>query len=355
MLTVDRKALTRALKIVQPAVAKAASMPALFGVRLLATTEGLTLTASNLDLSIGTVIDADGDDLDVVANAATLRRIVGAGRESTIHLDVEDGHRLVLSSGASSSMPLIPDAFPNVTTLGDEVTEAKLTAEDMEQIARVLHAVSLDPQRVRLSGVHLAGCYAEATDSYRLARTTLSVELPDLLVQPSVLRSVIDHAVAPVGVASDGKRVQFTSGPTSWITSLIPQSDEAFPDIDRLLDWIKAKASAECAVSVPDLVDLLDRVRSLGPVSAASPAELNVEGSTLVASREIGGVGSIADDITVDGEMSTLRVNPSLLIDAIEHARADEVTLRKGEPGRPVLIEVDGYTAVVMPVAGTAK
>lgn len=272
MLTVDRKALARALKIVGPAVAKTSHIPALFGVHLVAGESALHLTASNLDLTIGTVLDAEMDDepFEVIASAATLGRILAAGRERDVHLAPNADGTMGIASGVTASMRTIAGTFPDVAQLGDDATEAELTAEDMEQIARVLHAVSLDTQRVRLCGIHLADQYAEATDSIRAARTTLSVELPDMLLPADVVRSVIEHAIAPVGVACDGKRAQFTSGPTSWITQLIPTVDEAFPDLTRLLAAIAGNCTTQVTVAAVDLIDLLDRLRSLAPVTASA-------------------------------------------------------------------------------------
>lgn len=94
MLTVDRKALARALKIVGPAVAKTSHIPALFGVHLVAGESALHLTASNLDLTIGTVLDAEMDDepFEVIASAATLGRILAAGRCGRRRIVAGTGH-----------------------------------------------------------------------------------------------------------------------------------------------------------------------------------------------------------------------------------------------------------------------
>lgn len=84
--------------------------------------------------------------------------------------------------------------------------------------------------------------------------------------------------------------------------------------------------------------------------TAPSPASLTTEGDYLIGNREVTGVGSMGDDISADGDLDEFRVNPSLMIDAVEHARVDDVTIRSAGPLRPALIETDGYVALVMPV-----
>lgn len=111
--------------------------------------------------------------------------------------------------------------------------------------------------------------------------------------------------------------------------------------------WAIACPNPECDV---DLLDVLDRVKSIAPVTAASPAILAAADGTLTARRDVPDVGDIVDEIAADGDMVEIALNPAYLTDAVEHARCDEVTLRTGDPLRPLLIESDGYVAACMPV-----
>lgn len=348
MLTVDRQAFTRALKTVQPAVAKTSNFPALYGIHLQTHDDVLRVTASNLDVTITTTLACTPGPFDVTAAASTLSRIVGAGRGGDLTLTADDG-TLRITAGVQASMRTIADGFPDVADLGADAVEAQLTAEDMESVARVAHAASLDQTRPLLTGVHFTAGHVEATDSYRLARATISDGLPEMLVTPDVMRSVLDHAVAPVDVRCDGKRAQFTSGATTWITQMIP-TEQPYPDTTRLLDSIADKLTASVTVSALDLIDVLDRIKSLGTVDARSPAILAATDGLLTARRTVTDVGDIADVIAADGDMGEMRLHPAYLADAVEHARCDEVTLRTVDPMRPLLIETDGYVAACMPV-----
>lgn len=350
MTTVDRKALTRAFKIVAPAVAKSSSVPQLFGTHLVADDGSLRLTASNLDFTIATTIDCTGDDFDVIASGATLGRLLTAGRGNDAEVTV-DGDVLHICAGIEADMRLIAGTFPSVEHLADDAMEVEFAAEDMESIVRVLHAVSLDTARTMLSTVHINGTHAEATDSYRLARCDLSVDVPDVMVPLDVMRSVIEHAVAPVGFVTDGKRAAFTSGPTTWTTALTLGD---FPDTQRLLDSIEPRLTNAATVDATDVVDLLDRLKVLGPIGPQSPAVISVQGDTLVGAREVKDVGHLSDTVPADGTMDAIALRPDFLADAIEHARIDSVTIRSGAPRRSVWIESPGYVAVVMPVGGAS-
>lgn len=347
MTTVDRPALGRALRIVQPAVAKTSPIPALHGVHLQADSGQLHVTASNLDLTIVTAVACDDDPLDVVAPPSTLARILAAGRGSDALIDVDDNDALHVCAGVTATMPTFHGDWPVADRLDSGADTADLTADDMESIGRVVHAASLDMSRPVLTGVHLAGGHATASDSYRLARCDVDVDMPAMLVPSSVLRAVVADASGPPTVAFDGRRASFTSGPTTW-TTMIVEGD--FPDVDRVIASTEVKLSDEVTVDAGDLIDLLDRLKSLAAATADSPAAISASGSSLHGRRDVRQVGELADDIPADGTMGEVHVRPDFLSEAVEHARSDTVTLRTAGRLHPVWVQSPGYLALVMPV-----
>lgn len=343
MIAVDRQSLIRAAKTVQPAVAKTSNVPSLYGIRLHTDGGMLRLTASNLDSTISTTVEYDGDPFDVVASASTLGRLLGAARAPFVELEHAVGS-LHVRSGIDATMPTIADAWPQIgdQVIGDSVV---FTAEDMERIGRVVHAASLDMGRPSLTAVHLAGRWAEATDSYRLARCALEVDVPDVSIPMPVLRFVIDGAESPVTFTTDGKRASFSSGPTTWTTSLIP---EEFRDVAPFVEG--ARRDKTSTVVAADLVDLLGAVLSLGTLDASSPAVIRADDGVMSARRSVRGVGEITDTVDASGGMDEIAVRPDFLVDAVTAAQVDFVEIHSAGPLRPLVVESPGFVALVMPV-----
>lgn len=354
MITVDRQALIRALKTVTPAVSRGGNVPALLGVRLLTTTEGLTATASNLDLTIGTVTDCDGEDLDVIVSAATLSRFAAASRGQRLTLTAEDG-TLHLDGGTKSTIRTIDATWPNVDTLQGSPEWVDLSAEDVDAIGRVIHAASADTTRGTLCGVHFNGSTVEATDSHRAARVQIDAELPEMLIEATALKSTLAECTSPFRVRSDGKRVEFSSGPTTVIIAMIPATSP-YPDISQLVARMEPKIVSRCTVDALDMLDLIERLRSVSVDSAESPLHVSMDDGQINVRRAVQGSGDIADDITphdgdiCTGDRSAIGIRATFLADAIENARVDQVVMESGGWAPPIFIRSERYTALVMPV-----
>jgi DNA polymerase-3 subunit beta len=169
----ERDVLVEALGISGRAVGRG-SLPGLSGVRAELEGDQLTLTGSDLDLTITMVVTVAGEADGVAVIPARLASdIVKALEPGAVSLSVE-ADELSISAGRSNfSIRLIAaDDFPQISGLPEE--SVSLPCDQLtEALRQVVPAASSDDSRPILTGVLLAaeadGLRLVATDSYRLS------------------------------------------------------------------------------------------------------------------------------------------------------------------------------------------
>ena len=153
------------------------TLPVLSGVRMDVSGDTLTVTGTDLELTIKLTVDVGGErDGAAVVPARLIGDIVKALPAGAVEIDLDsgDGGEMSISAGRSqfSVRPLALDDYPaQAEPTGEAVT---LPAETMvDALRQVVRAASTDDARAVLTGVLLAseddGVRMVATDSYRLA------------------------------------------------------------------------------------------------------------------------------------------------------------------------------------------
>lgn len=345
-ITFNRKALTAALKTVTPALPKLVNNPILTGVLIETSGGRAALTCTNLDLTITTRLDAEGDDGDAVVSASVLARIVGrlTGDEVCCELD-DDRSSLNLSSGrAKARLPTMPVAeWPHLKPLAGE--RFKLTPDDLDVIRRVTPAASDDTSRPALCGVHLEGTTVTATTSYHAARGTVPTEMPALTVPSTSLAAVLAQVDGELDVQHHIGRVCLSDGTTSWTARLI---EEQYPNVERLIP-----TDPVTKVTAP-VSQLLDAIRSAettrrddGPLHfTINEGEIVVRCVTL----DVGDV-TVSVDAEVDGPaVELVGYNPKFLVPLLQAVTEPEVTLDIVDHMKPMVIREGAWLGMIMPV-----
>ena len=171
----ERDVLVEALSTAGRAVStRGGNLPVLAGLRLELISDKLTVTGSDLDLTIVSEIQVSGsDDGLVVIPSKLVVDVVKAIEPGAIELELIEGD-IQISGGRSefSLRTIAAEEFPNIAKAdGEGVTiEAENLAQALDQ---VVPAASSDDSRPILTGVLMAaeadGLRLVATDGYRLA------------------------------------------------------------------------------------------------------------------------------------------------------------------------------------------
>ena len=333
------------------------------GILLALTGNQLTVTGTDLDLTIRTKVDVIGYEdgaavvparliVDAVRSLAAGAVTISA-KDETVEISL-DRAKFSLRTFAVVDYPKLPPV-PAPTT--------SLAALDLVSgLSQVVRASSNDEARPLLTGVlftsHEGTLRLVATDSYRLAvRDIPGVKTVgtdrDLLVPSKALVELQRAASslpleAEIGVAISDAEVCFIAGTTSIASRLI---DGNYPDYRGL---IPAQYPNQLRVAKDTLLTSLKRAKLLAS-DATSSVRLNMKEKGVDITTQSHDKGEVIDNVDGDynGEELTIAFNPNFLIEGIEAAPGDEIVLETSDSTRPAMVHgVDDtqYRYLLMPV-----
>jgi len=358
-LRCERDHLAEAFSTAGRATSSRSSLPVLSGLRLELAGDRLTVTGSDLDLTIRLSLSVGGerDGVAVVPAklAADIVRSLGSG---AVTLDA--GPDEVTISGGRSNFtvkPLTADDYPRLPTPA-EIGVSLPAAEFGDSLRQVVRAASSDELRQILTGVLLTaesgGLRLVATDSYRLAVR----DLPGTTVLASDQKVIVpSRALAEVQrLVGSGETVvlrlgereaTFDVGHTSLTTRLI---DGEFPNYRQL---IPASYPITMTIGREALLEAIRRVKIFARNAAPVRLSLTADGLSLTTvDREFGNAHEELDASLV-GDDVAVAFNPDYLAAGVEAIAADEVTLEVENGQRPAIIRGVGapdYLYLLMPV-----
>jgi DNA polymerase-3 subunit beta len=356
----ERDVLVEALGTTGRAVAnRGGSLPVLSGVRAELTGDRLSMTGSDLDLTISVEVTVSPDSEGVAVIPARLASdIVRALEPGAVVVEVEGDEARITSGRSQFSLRLLPaDEFPRLAEpAADAVT---LGAADFAAALRqVVPAASADDSRPILTGVLLAaeeaGLRLVATDSYRLAVR----DLPGT----SVLREgqqvlVPSRALAELGRALGsaeeitlrlGERdASFEVGGTRLTTRLI---EGEFPNYRGL---IPSSQPNRLTVGREPLLDAIRRVKLLAREATPVRLAMQADGLELIAVTQDVGQAHEELDAKYEGAELTVAFNPEYLLQGVEVTPGDEVSIETVDALKPAVIrslESSDFLYLLMPV-----
>ncbi len=355
----ERDDLVEALGTAGRAVAnRGGALPVLSGVRLELEGDTLRLTGSDLDLTIAvtTTVAGESDGVAVMPAkiASDVVRSLDSGR---VEIAVDGDEAQITSGRFASSIRLLPaDEFPRLARPADNAVT--LDAADLSSaLSQVVPAASSDDARPILTGVLMAaegtGLRLVATDSYRLAVRDLegSAVLDEgqtVLVPSRALRELVRAlGDGEVTLRLGEREATFEVGSTRVTTRLI---EGEFPNYRGL---IPSTYPNRMVVSREALGDAVRRVRLMAREATPVRLTMSAEGLELDAVTQDIGQARESVDATFDGTELTVGFNPDYLLDGIEVAPGDEITLETTDANKPaVLRSVDrrDFLYLLMPV-----
>lgn len=341
------------------ATSRTSTLPVLAGLRLDVAADTLTITGTDLELTIRLVTEVGGEvDGSAVVPARLVTDIVRALPAGTVTFESRDDDVLISAGRSNFSVrPFALDDYPAQNEPeGDYVSvSSELLASALRQVVR---AASTDEARPVLTGVLIAvdddGLRMVATDSYRLAVR----ELPEagilgagekVLVPGRALAELqrLLGSGSDVQVRFGDRAAQFKLGEAQLTTRLI---DGDFPNYRNLLP---SSHPNTLTIGREALLEALHRVRILAQDSKV--VRLSLGGDTVdltVVAQDVGNASETID-AKYEGTEMVVAFNPDFLAAGVEALDGDEVTLSLNDPGKPVVLRGvgdDAYLYLLMPV-----
>ncbi|MFP5486959.1 MAG: DNA polymerase III subunit beta [Acidimicrobiia bacterium] len=341
------------------ATSRTGTLPVLSGVRLDVDDETLTVTGTDLELTIRLSVPVHSDRAgSAVVPARLVGDIVKALPAGAVEISLADDE-MSISAGRSqfSVRPLSLSDYPaQVETDAEPVTLQ--SAQVSDALRQVVRAASTDDARAVLTGVLIAaeddGVKMVATDSYRLAvrdlpQTSMLAAGQKVLVPGRALAELqrILSGDAELSVRLGAREAVFESGTTRLTTRLI---EGEYPNYRNLLP---SSYPNVLTVGRDALLEALRRVKILAQDS--TPVRLTLGGETLQLTAITQDVGNAHEEIDAayDGAEMTVAFNPDYLMAGIDAVEGDEVTLATMDPMKPAVLRGvghDDYLYLLMPV-----
>lgn len=360
----ERDVLADALSSAGRAVAQRGALPVLAGVRLSLEGDQLTVTGSDLELtvSVQTAVAGLVDGVSVVPSRL-VNDIVKALEPGAVEFETT-AETARISSGRSefSLKPLPADEFPRVAAVeGDEVrfdSEALVGA-----LRQVLPAASTDDNRPILTGVLMAaegeGLRLVATDSYRLA----VVDMPGVSVMSSGKSTLVpSRALGELSKAlASGGEITMRLGERDASFAVTPDHTGSVSLTTRLIEGeypnyqglIPQDQPNLLTVTREPLIEALRRVKLMARDNTPVRLQMSSNGLELRAVTQDVGEGVESVDAAYTGEDLTVAFNPDYLLAGMECVSGDEVTLATTDSLKPAVVRDPGsenFLYLLMPV-----
>ena len=343
------------------------TMAALGHLLLEASGKHVKLTATDLDLTIQTTIDAevlqDGRvTLPAKRFSEIVRQLDPAG---DVELDVHKANALITAGRANFRiLGMGPEEFPNVPALAFK-KGVSIPAEQLRKaIQKTVFCVSKDETRRALTGilweVDKNSMSMVGTDGHRLARISLPVEIGiDKRVESIVPTKALNQVLRLAGEAiEDGVQVKlaedhvvFKFEKTTLFTRLI---EGPFP---KYQDVIPKGNDKKLIVKRYALTDALRRVSLLAD-NLTHQVRMAMNQDTAVLSARTQDIGEAQEEIEAQygAEELVMGFNAQYLGDVLRNIETEEVLLSVSTPLAAALVEPleqgedENYLCLIMPL-----
>ncbi len=367
-LIVEKEKLQKVLSRVQAIADKKSSMAILSTVLLKASEEGIELSATDLEIGLRTLVDAEVERPgELAVPARKFYEIVKDFPLSHILLEEENGWLKITATGDEEiffRLACLPaEDFPSLPEVEDadliELEGALLT----EMISKTIFCVATEETRFILSGIYVEQPVEEkvlrfvATDGHRLALIDREVEkVEDLRLTPGV---IIPRKAAQEmkKISQENAIVQFGLKDNQAILALphlvltARLIDGQYPDYRAV---IPQERENPIRIHRKKLLEALKRISVLS-VERYRPVTFNVSAGllTLVSQHPDLGEGRERLPVIYEGDDFALNFNAKYLIDVLEVMDSEEVEFFMRNEDVPCIItgpEDQGFLGLIMPM-----
>ena len=341
------------------ATGRSGSLPVLSGVRLELAGDRLTITGTDLELTIQLSLTVGGEtDGAIVLPARLVSDIVRSLGDPKVEVSAGPDE-VTISAGRSrfAVRPLSLDDYPKLPSPAANAVTLPAAAFG-EALRQVVRAASTDEARPILTGVMLAsegdGLRLVATDSYRLAVRDLTgtsvLGTDQKVIVPSRALQELQRllgAEAELTLRLGERDATFEVGSTRVTTRLI---EGEFPNYRQLIPQSYPNL---LTVQRESLLEAIRRVKILAKDATPVRMQLTPDGLRLTAITQ--DVGTAADelDATFTGGELTVAFNPDYLASGVEAADSEEITLETLDALKPAIVRGVGkpdFLYLLMPV-----
>lgn len=378
-LTISKQELNEAIQQVAKAASSRPTIPILGGIKIEVTHQGITLTASDTDISIQSFIPVERGDLliaqvdkpgSVVLPAKFFVEIVKKLPSDNLEIEVGAHFQTLIRSGSTDiqMVGLDPEEFPILPSI--EQNELFQMPGDLlkAMIRQTVLAASVNEQTPILTGVLWTLQDKQlkfiATDRHRLAsRIAQSDTEPEYGFSNVViaaktlveLAKLVPENNTVVDIVVTDNQVLFKIDNVLFFTRML---DGTYPDTSKIIPQVY---TTELVLDTKNLTDAIDRAYLMSREEKTNIVRLaTLEDGTIEissSSTELGRVTEQLDAKTFNGEPLRIAFNSKYMLDVLKVIDSEQIFIGFRGAMSPIVIRPTDHSYnmyVILPYRTTA-
>ena len=369
-LTIKKELLLNALNKVSKAISTKNLIPVLAGIKFEVKRKRLILTASDNDITIQTLIEANDDDFKIESEGSIIIQgkyildIVRKLPDQYINIEVVDELKiLIYTENSEFNLNGISESeYPNIG-LEESKKKVHIKASIFKDIVnQTAFAASNEESKPVLTGINfnIVGDVLEcnSTDSYRLARKVVKLESASEenynIVIPShnilEFSRIIDDEDGDIELHVFNNKILFKTGNLKFASRLI---NGTYPNTSNLLP---EDSNLIVSTNLNAFYDVIDRVSILTSDKEKNIVTLETKGDILVLKSSSVEIGRVEEKMPItknNDEDIKISFSAKYMMEALKSFSTETVDIHFVGEIKPILIkssEDETLTQLVLPI-----
>jgi DNA polymerase-3 subunit beta len=364
-IKIEKANLLKSVAKLQSIVEKRNTIPILSNVKLDASSSGLTLTVTDMDIVASEEIEANiTAEGSVTVPALTLYDIVRKlpeGAQVSLTID-EASSRLNVEAGSSRfALSYLPSEDFPVMSEGELTHNFTLNSKDfLKLINKTKFAMSNEETRYYLNGVYLhvaenGNLKVVATDGHRLATVEIdapegSKDMPGVIIPRKTVNEVgkLLENQEEIKISLSDSKIKFNAGKIELLSKVV---DGTFPDYQRV---IPSNNPNHLKTAVDDFKESIDRVATIA-IDKTKAVKVKLSKNNINFSAQ-GFDGATADEdlqAEYDADEIEIGFNSRYILEMIGNIEGEFLTFDFDNPNAPVVVKDptdDQSLFIIMPM-----
>jgi len=357
---VEQRDLAKHITIAQRGISSRSTLQILDGILIEAKDNAIKLTATDLEISIETFLDAKVEEKGkIVLNSRIFGDIVKKLPDDTIFFNVKENHVNIICQNAEFN--IIGNSGDDYPDLPPVIEENQFSiSKDLfkEAIRQTVFATTQDETRPSLTGVLLEIADGVinfvSLDGYRLAlrKVNTSTDIEAKIIIPgrslNELNKILEEKEEELVVSMSHGQAIFNLGETIMYTKLLEGQFFNYKDIMR------SEHKTKVIINRRNLQNGLERASLLAKEEKANLVKLSISnGEVIIKSNSE--MGDVVESVVAhqNGEDINIAFNSRYIIEGIKIMNCDDVEMNFIGSLNPCIINGVGdetYTYLVLPV-----
>lgn len=368
-LTILKDHLIESIGHVSKAISSRTTIPILTGIKIDATLSGVTLTASDTDISIQSFTASENSTIkiieliqagSVVLPAKFFVEIIRKLPAQLIEIEVKANFQTIIRSGSSEIqiMGLDPDEYP----LLPEIEESKMLRLPSDllktMIKQTSYAVSTNESTPILTGVlwNITGDKLKfiACDRHRLASREVTVDndlaqnLPNIVISGRTLNElskILPDQNTLIDIVISDNQVLFKIQSILFYSRIL---DGTYPDTSKL---IPQSFQTEMVVPTKELAEAIDRAYLLSKEDKTNIVKMMMlEDKSIEISSSSSELGKVTEQIALQhivGDLLKISFNSKYMLDALKVLDSEFIQIGFTGAMQPIIMKPQDSTNIL--------